>query len=97
MINDQTIGTLAERLAAVIPGFDRSAFEAQANDCLEDLELKARVDQMTKAAIPEARIAVIRNGQAGAMQRPSNWLAGLTEEDVVGVRELMGVSRPGFK
>ncbi len=52
LINADKVHELAERLAAVIPEFDRRAFETAANDGLEDLELKARVAQLADAMHP---------------------------------------------
>ncbi len=52
LINAEKVTELSERLARVIPGFDRQAFEDTANDGLEDLELKARVAQLADAMHP---------------------------------------------
>ena len=52
LINAEKIAILAERLAGVIPDFDRAAFEARANDGLEGMELKARVAWVADAMHP---------------------------------------------
>jgi 3-methyladenine DNA glycosylase AlkC len=52
LINAEMVTELADRLARVIPDFDRATFEATANDGLEDLELKARVAQLADAMHP---------------------------------------------
>lgn len=53
LIDAEKIAVLAERLATVIPGFDRAAFEAAATDGLEDMELKARVAWVADAMHPQ--------------------------------------------
>jgi 3-methyladenine DNA glycosylase AlkC len=52
LINAEKIAILAGRLAGVIPGFDRAAFEARANEGLEGMELKARVAWVADAMHP---------------------------------------------
>ncbi len=52
LINAEKIAVLAERLAGAIPGFERAAFEARANEGLDGMELKARVAHVADALHP---------------------------------------------
>jgi 3-methyladenine DNA glycosylase AlkC len=52
LINGEKVTILGERLAGVIPGFDRAGFEAAANKGLEGMELKARVAHVAQALHP---------------------------------------------